>query len=212
MDQDVPPRRRCWALSLDTSRGNETRSSGTSMVDRHVTERLDLPIGRVTGRMGGRTRAVDGSWCSVSHRGAIWPTRSSDEAGGALAGVVGAAPSLGGGPPLERWRCSDARLVLPNPRLRLSSEHSVAISKPSSQARPDRLRRSIGRAALRMGHVVAAAVRRGSTRDRLMVLLRTCGRLDASALRRATTLLDFRLVQRAAGLELEPPGVGRTGT
>jgi ribosomal protein S18 acetylase RimI-like enzyme len=79
---------RCWALSLDTPRGNETRSSGTSMVDRHVTERLDLPISRVAGRMGGRTRAVDGSWCSVSHRGAIWPARSSDEVGGAAKDLV----------------------------------------------------------------------------------------------------------------------------
>ena len=149
-----------------------------------------------------------GAWMD---RDAVWPARSSDEAGGVLAGVGGAAPRLGGGPPLERWRCSVTRLVLSNSRLRLSSEPRVALPKPTSQAWPDRLYRGIGRAALRVGHVGAAAVWRASTRDCLLASLGPRGGADASALRRAAALLYFRLVQRAANLGLESAGVGGAG-
>ena len=44
-----------------------------------------------------------------------------------------------------------------------------------------------------------------------MASLRLRGGADADALRRATALLDLRLVQRAARLELEPAGVGGAG-
>src|SRR4028118_641267 len=113
-----------------------------------IFERLGLPVSRVAGSVDGRTRADDGPRCGMCHRDAVWAARSSDEAGGALAGVVGAAPRMGGCLPLERWRCSVTRLVLSNSRLRLSSEPRMALPKPTSQARPDRLRRGIGRAAL----------------------------------------------------------------
>src|SRR5918997_1351061 len=211
MDQDVPPRRRCWALSMGAPRDDETGSSRTSMVCRHFTKRLGLTAGRVAGRVGGKARAGDYSRDGAYHCGAIRSARGGDEAGGTLAGVVGAAPRVGGGLPLGRWRRSDARLVLPNPRLRLSSQRHLALPKPTAQTRPDRLRRSVGCAGLRVGHVGAAALRRISTGDRLLASLRPGGRADAGSLRGATALLDFRLVQWAASLGLEPPGVGLIG-
>src|SRR4028118_1359288 len=64
-----------------------------------IFERLGLPVSRVAGSVDGRTRAADGPRCGMCHRDAVWPARSSDEAGGALAGGVRAAPRVGGGPP-----------------------------------------------------------------------------------------------------------------
>src|SRR5215208_1067842 len=107
-------------------------------------------------------RAGDGPWGGACYRSAIRSARGSNEAGGTLAGAVGAAPRLGGGLPLERRRRSNARLVLSNPRLRLSSRRHLALPKSSSQARPERLRRGIGRAGLRLDYVGAAPVRRVS--------------------------------------------------
>src|SRR5919112_5015675 len=194
VDQDVPPRRRCWALSMGAPRGDETGSSRASMVCRHFTKRLGLTAGRVAGKVGGRARAGDGPRSDACHRGAIRSARGRDEAGGTLAGVAGAAPRVGGGLPLERRRRPNARLVLANPRLRLSSRRHLALPKPSSQAWPDCPRWGIGRAGLRVGHVGAAAVRRVFPRERLLASLRPRARGDASALRAATALLDFRLV------------------